>query len=157
MKSFASSARRWLGSTSNRSFVAWPLALLLLQALIDQGMPQLNLWGTPLLVWGYAQYRLVGVYRSRLGGGGPGMSIPPERLVRSGPYTVVRNPMYLGHIIFFLGLAVTFSGLAWLLLLAHGVWFDRRARADERHLIARFDGPYREYLLSVKRWLPGIY
>ena len=56
------------------------------------------------------------------------MSVPPERLVRTGPYGLIRNPMYLGHIIFFCGLALMFSGAAWLILIGHLVWFDRRAR-----------------------------
>jgi hypothetical protein len=137
--------------------VAWPLLLLVLQAYIDQGAPRLNWWAAPLLIWGYAQYRLVGRYRSRLGGGGPGLSVPPERLVSTGPYRVTRNPMYLGHIIYFAGLALMFSGAAWLILAGHLIWFDRRARADEKHLIELFDAPYREYMHRVKRWVPGIY
>jgi hypothetical protein len=157
MGKLISSARRWLKSTSNRTFVAWPLLLLAMQALIDGGAQQLNWWALPLLIWGYGQYRFVGAYRSRLGGGGPGMSVPPERLVSVGPYGLVRNPMYLGHIIFFLGLALMFSGAAWLVFAAHVVWFDRRARADEQHLIQVFGAPYREYTHRVKRWIPWVY
>ena len=157
MSNFAKSARRWLKGTSNRTFVAWPLLLLVVQTIVDQGMPRFNWWSLPLLIGGYAQYRLVGAYRSRLGGGGPGMSVPPERLVCTGPYGLIRNPMYLGHIIFFVGLAVMFSGVAWLILVGHLIWFDQRAREDERHLIKVFDAPYREYMHRVKRWIPALY
>jgi protein-S-isoprenylcysteine O-methyltransferase Ste14 len=149
--------RRWVGGTSNRTFVLWPLVLLAVQALLDGGWPRLNPWGVPLLAWGYAQYKLGGLYRTRLGGGGPGLSNPPERLVTSGIYSFTRNPMYLGHLVFFLGLAVTFSGLAWLLLAVHLVWFDRRARSDEPHMQALFGQAYDDYRARVKRWVPGIY
>ncbi|MEO7151107.1 MAG: isoprenylcysteine carboxylmethyltransferase family protein [Burkholderiaceae bacterium] len=150
-------ATRWLESTSNRTFIVWPLLLLALQSVLDRGWPQLNPWGLPLLVWGYAQYRWVGGLRTARGGGGPGLSNPPERLVDDGPYRLTRNPMYLGHLIFFAGLAVGLSGVAWLVFAAHAVWFDRRVRSDERHLLALFGAPYRDYLGRVRRWVPGLY
>ena len=151
------SAKRWLKSTSNRTFVMWPLLLFALHSTLHSGTQRLNGWALPVLIWGYAQYRLVGTYRSRLGGGGPGMLVPPERLVSSGPYTLSRNPMYLGHIIFFFGLALMFGGVSWLVFAGHLIWFDQRARADERVLIELFDRPYRDYMHRVKRWVPGIY
>lgn len=157
MKASWPSLRRWLKGTSNRTFVLWPLVLLALQAAIDRGWPQIDPWGLPLLAWGYAQYKLVGRLRLRRGGGGPGMSNPPERLVLTGPYRFTRNPMYLGHLVFFLGLAIAFSGLAWLVFAAHLVWFDRRARADEAHLLDLFGQAYADYRGRVKRWLPGVY
>ena len=149
--------RRWLQSTSNRSFVVWPIVLLLLQAALDAGMPRLHLWALPLLAWGYGQYRWMGTQRARQGGGGPGLSKPPERLVITGLYGLTRNPMYLGHLIFFLGLALLLpAGVGWPVFLFHAWWFDRRVRADEASLLARFGAPYAAYLLRVKRWLPGL-
>jgi protein-S-isoprenylcysteine O-methyltransferase Ste14 len=150
--------RRWVKGTSNRTFVLWPIVLLALQALQEGGWPRLNLWALPLLAWGYAQYRLVGRLRTTLGGGGPGMSNPPERLVTTGPYRFVRNPMYLGHLVFFLGLALLLASWpAWLVFAVHLLWFDRRARRDEAHLQELFDGTYDAYRARVKRWLPGVY
>ena len=151
------SLRRWFQSTSNRTFVVWPLALLALQALFDGGWPRLNLWALPLLAWGYTQYRWIGALRAEQGGGGPGVSNPPLRLVSTGPYGLTRNPMYLGHLIFFAGLALLLSGPAWVVFAAHVLWFDRRARDDEAQLLQLFGEPYRGYLGRVKRWLPGIY
>ena len=149
--------RRWIKSTSNRTFILWPLALLVLQAFIDGGWPQLNLWALPLLVWGYAQYRWVGLLRTERGGGGPGLSNPPVSLVTDGPYRLTRNPMYLGHLIFFAGLALMFSGVAWAVFAVHLLWFDRRARGDEAELQQLFGQSYKDYLGRVKRWVPGIY
>lgn len=150
--------RRWLKSTSNRTFIVWPVLLLLLEALIDRGWPQLAPWGLPVLAWGYGQYWWVGRRRTALGGGGPGLSNPPERLVTTGIYGVTRNPMYLGHLIFFAGLALTLlSWPAWLALAGHAVWFDRRVRGDEGHLAELFGSDYVAYRARVKRWIPGLY
>ena len=149
--------RRWLKSTSNRTFIAWPLALFAIEALLQQGVPEIHWWGIALLAWGYLQYRLVGNFRSRTGGGGPGISIPPDRIVEDGPYRFVRNPMYLGHLIFFAGIAITLASWVALAVLAvHLVWFDRRVREDEQRLAGLFGDPYREYCRRVKRWIPGI-
>jgi len=67
------SVRRWLKSTSNRTFIIWPVALFALEALVQQAVPPVHWWGLPLLAWGYLQYRLVGNYRVLTGGGGPGI------------------------------------------------------------------------------------
>jgi protein-S-isoprenylcysteine O-methyltransferase Ste14 len=152
------SLRRWFKSTSNRTFVVWPLALFAAEASLQQGMPRLAFWALPILAWGYLQYRLVGDYRTRLGGGGPGLSVPPERVVEAGPYRYVRNPMYLGHLIFFAGLALVLgSWIAAAVFAFHLVWFEMRVREDERHLNELFGAPYAEYCRRVKRWIPCVY
>jgi protein-S-isoprenylcysteine O-methyltransferase Ste14 len=148
------SLRRWLKSTSNRTFVLWPVLLILAQSALDGGWPRLNFWGLPLLAWGYAEYWWVGRYRTARGGGGPGLSNPPERLVTSGPYRFTRNPMYLGHLIFLAGLhLVTRSPVAAAVLVHLVPWFDRRAAEDERRLEERFGAPYATYRDRVPRWV----
>ena len=150
--------RRWLKSTSNRTFVVWPVVLFAVEALVQQGMPRLHPWAALLMAWGYLQYRLVGNYRTRLGGGGPGLSNPPDRIVERGIYRWVRNPMYLGHMIFLAGLAIFLaSWVAAVVFVAHLPWFDARAREDERHLAERFGDEYRGYCRRVRRWIPGVY
>lgn len=148
---------RWLKSTSNRTFIVWPVALFAVEALVQQGMPAIHLWALPLLAWGYLQYRLVGNYRAKLGGGGPGVAIPPDRIVDAGPYRWVRNPMYLGHLIFFAGVALALgSWIAGAVFLFHVFWFHGRVREDERRLEELFGEPYRGYCRRVKRWVPGV-
>ena len=150
--------KRWLKSTSNRTFIVWPVVLFAAEALLQQGVPVIHGWAMPLLAWGYLQYKWVGTYRTRLGGGGPGIAIPPDRIVERGPYKWLRNPMYMGHLIFFAGLALTLgSWLAAAVLAFHAFWFDRRVREDEARLAERFGDPYREYCARVKRWIPGVY
>jgi protein-S-isoprenylcysteine O-methyltransferase Ste14 len=152
------SLARWLASTSNRTFVAWPLALVALEAVLQHGVPRIHAWALPLLAWGYLQYRWVGVFRTRLGGGGPGISVPPDRIVEAGPYRWVRNPMYLGHLIFLAGLALALRSWAGAVVFAaHLAWFERRVREDEARLAERFGEGYRDYCRRVKRWIPGVY
>jgi protein-S-isoprenylcysteine O-methyltransferase Ste14 len=151
------SVGRWFRSTSNRTFIAWPAVLVAIEAVVQQGMPVIHWWGLPLLAWGYLQYRFVGNYRTDTGGGGPGISVPPDRIVDSGPYRWVRNPMYLGHLIFFAGIALTLgSWIALGVLVFHAFWFHRRVREDEERLAQLFGESYRDYCRRVKRWIPGL-
>jgi protein-S-isoprenylcysteine O-methyltransferase Ste14 len=129
-----------------------------IEALLQQDVPHLNPWALPLLAWGYLQYRFVGTFRTREGGGGPGISVPPDRIVERGIYRWLRNPMYMGHLIFFLGLALVLrSWIAAAVFVAHAVWFEVRVREDEARLADRFGDAYRDYCRRVKRWIPGVY
>jgi protein-S-isoprenylcysteine O-methyltransferase Ste14 len=86
------------------------------------------------------------------------MDTPPDRLVTGGPFALCRNPMYLGHIIFLAGLALSLqSWLAAALAVATAVWFQFRVRRDERRLAERFGDPYRAYCARVKRWIPALF
>jgi protein-S-isoprenylcysteine O-methyltransferase Ste14 len=125
---------------------------------MERNQFQANLWFLPLMLWGYLQYRLCGRYRVTRGGGGPGVETPPERLVATGLYGYTRNPMYLGHIIFLIGLTLTLkSWLAALITIANAIWFHSRVVGDEKNLIQTLGQPYANYLASVKRWLPGLF
>ena len=149
--------RRWLASTPRRTFVLFPLAVVMFELATRHGSVVVEPMGLPLLLWGYLQYRLVGRYRMRLARGGPGIDVPPTRIITTGPYAFIRNPMYLGHLIFMAGLAITFGSWAALALLAfHIVWFHRRVTRDEAQLEALFGCEYLHYKARVRRWLPGI-
>lgn len=144
-------ARR-LRKTSWRAFSLYP-ALVAADHLRTRR--RLRLRWAPLLAWGFLQYRLAGDYRTERGGGGPGMAIPPDRIVDTGIYRYTRNPMYLGHLIFLTGLAaMSRSPLAAGLLIGNIAWYDRHAREDERRLEELFGDEYRHYRDSVPRWVP---
>ena len=146
-------------SSSFRTFVVYPLVVVGWEWFLNDGRLHLVPWFLPLMAWGYLQYFLVGKYRLRLGGGGPGMDTPPERLVTGGPFAWCRNPMYLGHIIFLIGLALTlWSALGALIAISTAAWFDWRVRTkDEKRLAERFGQPYLDYTARVKRWIPGLF
>ena len=138
----------WLRGTPNRTFVLYPLAVLLTRRTIQRPV------FVPLLAWGYLQYRLIGEHRQRRRAGGRGFDRPPDRLLTTGPYALSRNPMYLGHLIFLLGLALcTGSRLAWCILFANVPWFQRRVLMDEARLRQKFGDEYAAYCRSVRRWL----
>jgi protein-S-isoprenylcysteine O-methyltransferase Ste14 len=144
-------------SSSLRTFVVVPLLVLAWEFLV-KGKIGLEPWFALLLLWGYLQYRLVGRYRIRLGGGGPGMKTLPEHLVTGGPYAWTRNPMYLGHLIFLVGLALTLrSELAAVIAVASAIFFHVRVKKDEQRLRELFGEPYAEYSARVKRWVPGLF
>lgn len=148
---------RWVKSTPNRTFVLFPLLVLGFEMVRRGGLPPVRPWGTIFLLWGYLQYRLVGRDRRARGGGGPGIGTPPERIVTDGAYRYLRNPMYLGHLIFMAGLAITLSSwFALALLIFHAGWFHYRVLSDEQRLEAHFGEPYRAYKMRVKRWIPGV-
>lgn len=149
--------RRWFKSTSNRTFIVYPLVIILFELLIHDGRLNVVWWGLPLLPWGYLQFRLCGKYRTRRGGGGPGLDNPPERIVDTGIYAWTRNPMYLGHLIFVAGLAISFWSLPAVVLFVYLViWFQGRVEGDEAHLMQLFGREYEDYMHRVKRWIPGI-
>jgi protein-S-isoprenylcysteine O-methyltransferase Ste14 len=88
-----------------------------------------------------------------------GTSVPGNRpttvIVRSGPYRVTRNPIYLAFTLVQLGLASWVDSL-WLgvtLLPAVGLMGGVVIPREERYLEARFPSEYAAYKASVRRWL----
>jgi hypothetical protein len=149
---------RFFSRTPVRTFLIYPFVTLIWELIIRAGRIEINLWFVPLMVWGYLQYRLCGKYRVTRGGGGPGPEIPPERLVCSGLFAYTRNPMYLGHIIFLIGLTLTLrSWFAGVMTIGVAIWFHFRVLADERNLSAKLGLAYGSYMRSVKRWIPGLF
>ncbi len=146
-----------LPGSSTRTFLLFPLLVFSFEFLTKEKIV-VDWVFIPLLAWGWLQYYLAGSYRLRLGGGGPGMEKPPERLVTGGPYAWTRNPMYLGHLIFLVGLALTLQSLlAAALALFSVFYFLERVRRDEHRLGERFGEEYAGYCRRVKRWIPGIF
>ena len=63
--------------------------------------------------------------------------------------------MYLGHLLFLLGLALTFwSWFAMIILAGRSLWFHRRVLQDEARLEAIVGAEYAAY--RTRRWIPGI-
>ena len=149
---------RFISRTPVRTFIVYPIIALIWQYATNRGEVLFHLLFLPLMIWGYLQYRLCGLYRLKHGGGGPGLETPPERLVSTGPYAYTRNPMYLGHIIFLIGLTLTLqSWLAAVITITVAAWFHYRVLGDEKKLSQRLGKPYVEYTNSVQRWIPGLF
>jgi protein-S-isoprenylcysteine O-methyltransferase Ste14 len=148
---------KFLRRTPVQTFLLMPLATLAGEWAI-YGALRFQPVFLLLLLWGYLQYRLGGRYRIARGGGGPGLSTPPERLVDSGIYAWTRNPMYLGHIIYMVGVTLTLqSWIGAALTLARAVWFHFRVLGDEKNLVVHLGEPYVSYARRVKRCIPGVF
>lgn len=80
---------------------------------------------------------------------------PASALVVAGPYRFTRNPMYLGLVLLYLGIALAAGGPLTLLMLAPLVAVVRYGviGREERYLEARFGAAYRDYKGRVRRWL----
>ena len=80
---------------------------------------------------------------------------PVDSLVLDGPYRYTRNPMYLGMLLLYVGVALI-TGLTWALLLVPGlVLIVNRVviRREEAYLTRRFGEAYTAYLGRVRRWI----
>ncbi|HVL77481.1 MAG TPA: isoprenylcysteine carboxylmethyltransferase family protein [Noviherbaspirillum sp.] len=78
-------------------------------------------------------------------------------LVTTGPYRLVRHPIYLGVLLVALGISlVTASPLRLGLTLILFVFFDRKAAREERWLEEKFP-QYPAYRSRVKRLIPWVY
>ena len=149
---------RFISRTPVRTFILYPIITLVWEYLLNRGNLHFHPLFLPLILWGYLQYRLCGLYRIKHGGGGPGLETPPERLVSSGPYAYTRNPMYLGHLIFLIGVTLTLqSWLGAIITIGVAVWFHYRVLGDEKKLTVELGRPYIDYMESVKRWIPGLF
>ena len=113
----------------------WPVGLALV--LIGQGI---RLWTV----------RHIGVIsRTRASRLGP--------LVVSGPYLLVRNPIYVGNLFLWTGFTL-WSGVLWMLPVAWAIFVLQHrtiVRWEEQQLLERFGEPYANYLKTVNRWWPN--
>jgi protein-S-isoprenylcysteine O-methyltransferase Ste14 len=121
------------------------LALLL-------GVP-LYFWGLLFVLWG--RWALAEVYNVSSAFGA--WLYPDHRLITTGPFALVRHPMYLGVEMAAVGglllyrtwtcafLVIAFLGLIW------------RARREEQALAAEFGGQWRSYSRQTPAWLPRIW
>lgn len=77
-------------------------------------------------------------------------------LVARGPYRWVRHPMYAGLVVICLGVAVG-SGASWcyLTVLVLAVFFDLKARYEERYLVQAYPG-YGEYAARTGKFVPLV-
>jgi protein-S-isoprenylcysteine O-methyltransferase Ste14 len=84
---------------------------------------------------------------------------PSLTLVTGGIFARMRNPMYVGLILFFAGIAIAL-GSDWMLILLMpmaAILHFGVVKREERYLEAKFGEPYRAYLNSVPRYgLPTI-
>lgn len=80
----------------------------------------------------------------------------PE-LVNSGPYRLVRHPIYSGILVAVVGTAVA---LAWMWLIADAlaaIYFIYSATVEERYMAKQFPDAYQAYKRSTKMLIPFVF
>jgi len=80
-------------------------------------------------------------------------------LVSTGPFSLVRNPLYLGNIALWVGFALS-AGLLWMvpvIVLVLGLAYHAIVRWEERLLESRRGEEYRAYAARVPRWMPALH
>jgi len=94
------------------------------------------------------------------GRGTPAPMAPPQRLVVTGFYRYVRNPMYVGFAAGWIGLWIVFGHanlrvMAWVAAVALGVHLFV-VFYEEPTLRNKFGTDYEEYCRNVRRWWPRL-
>ena len=83
---------------------------------------------------------------------------PGHRLVTDGLYGVIRNPSYLGLIIYSLGWALAFRSWLGIVLVALTlIPLHARMNSEERLLAETFGAEYQAYRARTWRLVPGVY
>ncbi len=79
-----------------------------------------------------------------------------QKLITEGPFSYVRNPLYVGNFGITAGFAI-FGGVAWIFLVTiflFALQYFFIIRYEENLLTDRFGNDYVEYKKEVPRWFP---
>ena len=118
----------------------------------------LRFCGLPLVLLGFGGWvRCLWEFAAR-GRGTPSPLDPPDRLVVTGLYRFVRNPMYVTVGMVVVGeILLLESALLLMVLLFLWLAFHLFVTLYEEPTLRRlFGDPYREYCRSVPRWIPRV-
>jgi protein-S-isoprenylcysteine O-methyltransferase Ste14 len=169
-------SRRQTGSSTGRGAVTrtWPFLLLLTAVFAAAGIllwkplpfpfsicaartastagavlyfPGIGLYGWSLAAIG-GQFGVSGIFGAGL--------YRNHRLVRHGPYGMIRHPMYLGVILAAAGALLIFRTWAMLLFAPLSLVVILRAEREERLLAEEFGREWKAYASAVPKWLPRI-
>ena len=107
--------------------------------------------GLAVLLDSFARFALKGL-------GTPAPIAPPERLVVTGLYRHVRNPIYLAVTSLIVGQALFFADVR-LLEYGLGLWaffYIWVLALEEPELRAKFGAEYQDFCAHVRRWIPRL-
>ena len=81
-------------------------------------------------------------------------------LITNGPFSYVRNPLYVGNMMLYAGVGIMSMALfPWMLLVAIS-WFYLQyyliVTREEEYLAATFGGEFDEYRRNVRRFVPRL-
>ncbi len=157
----------WWKGARGEWYVVAQIALILLVFFGPRTYPGWSKWMSPFTWLGSigggillpAGVLLLAAAIFRLGSNLTAVPYPKEqgRLIETGPYRLVRHPMYCGGILIAFGWACLVHG--WLTVgyaLIMLVFFDIKSRREEQWLKEKFAG-YGEYQKRVRKLIPFIY
>lgn len=122
----------WFRGATNAPLLTWPLGVALI------------LVGLAMRIWAQSHIH----HRLKV----------PLQFVSSGPYRLVRNPLYIGNTFICVG-ATVLSKLLWLApvtLLWCAAVLSVVVGYEENKLSIQYGKPYRDYLTRVPRWFPHL-
>jgi protein-S-isoprenylcysteine O-methyltransferase Ste14 len=141
----------------HRTSLPLPVAIAILTLRIGEAAPSAVLVATGVTItvigelirlWGV--HHIGAISRTRSERLGP--------LVASGPFALLRNPLYVGNIALWVGFALT-ARLVWLapaIIVLLGLEYHAIVRWEETLLESRLGDAYRAYAARVPRWMPGL-
>ncbi len=87
-----------------------------------------------------------------------GYAIKNDKLTTSGPYAFVRNPLYLGTFLIFIGFCVVlnmgWAGLVFIIALA--LVYFRTINDEQGMLLAKFGESYKNYMAKIPAMIPSF-
>jgi protein-S-isoprenylcysteine O-methyltransferase Ste14 len=140
----------------HRTSLAGPVALVIVMLpgsesaspfLVGAGVA-ITIIGELIRLWGV--HHIGAISRTRSERLGP--------LVASGPFALVRNPLYVGNIVLWVGFAIA-ARMLWLapiILVLLALEYHAIVRWEETLLESRLGQAYREYTGRVPRWIPSF-
>ena len=154
-----------MGTSDTVEFRLWPPVAIGTPLLL--GWLGTTLWGDPVelgpgrapLGWALVAF-FVGwngwslcLFGRRRTGLLPGQ--PTHGMIETGPYRLSRNPLYVGLLAAYLGLALLTPSFWGLVLFPAAVLLVRWGAVipEERFLRRRFGATYEDYTRRVRRWL----
>ena len=80
---------------------------------------------------------------------------PTSKVVKTGVFAISRNPLYLGSVMIFLGIALALNMLWTLVTLLVSIIVCHYVLIipEEKYLAEKFDEEYKDYTATVRRWL----
>ncbi len=157
----------WWKGAHGEWYVVGQISLIVLVFFGPRTYPRWPIW-TPSFTWlgtiGGGVNLLTGALLLmtaifRLGSNLTAVPYPKDQgtLVETGPFRLVRHPIYCGVILITFGWALLVHG--WLTLgyaIIMLVFFDVKSRREEEWLKAKFSG-YGEYQKRVRKLIPFVY
>jgi protein-S-isoprenylcysteine O-methyltransferase Ste14 len=81
--------------------------------------------------------------------------VQKDCLIQSGPYRLVRNPIYLADLIAYIGFALCLKPVGCLLPVLIYLHFSQLVRYEERSLKQRIGEPFLQYSKTTPRFIPN--